>query len=97
MVPADVAGLFRATYGSYANPSPRPSSSASGPGLKISAIAWSADQPLALINGRIVKPGDTVDSAEITGITRTDVTLKRGGETVTLSLNPLLTQGTKQP
>jgi len=52
-------------------------------GLELQAIAWSGDPTsrIAVINGRIVREGGSVEDASIVRINQDDVVFKKGGET----------------
>ncbi|MFI4892787.1 MAG: hypothetical protein ACIAQ0_05045 [Phycisphaerales bacterium JB058] len=53
------------------------------PELTLTAVAIAAS-PTAIINGRLVRLGDTIDSFEIQQIDRTGVTLRGDGEEIHL-------------
>jgi hypothetical protein len=50
------------------------------PGLKLQALAWSDDKDrrMAVINGRIVHEGESVDGYQVITIRREDIILKEG-------------------
>ena len=50
--------------------------------LELQAIAWSSDPKsrLAVINGRVVREGDSIDSVHIMHIGKDEVIFKKGGE-----------------
>ncbi|MFC1811475.1 general secretion pathway protein GspB [Thermodesulfobacteriota bacterium] len=52
-------------------------------GLELQAIAWSGDtgSRIAVINGRIVREGGSVEDVSIVRINQDDVVFKKGGET----------------
>jgi hypothetical protein len=66
-----------------------PSQSAGEPDLKLDALVWSSNprSRFAVINGQIVRAGETVRGASITEIERDHVALKSGNRTWELRLN----------
>ncbi len=50
------------------------------PALKVSAIAWDAVSPTAIINDRLVREGDVIDGARVADITPSSVTMTFAGE-----------------
>jgi hypothetical protein len=66
-----------------------PSQSAGEPDLKLDALVWSSNprSRFAVINGQIVRAGETVRGASITEIERDHVALKSGSKTWELRLN----------
>jgi hypothetical protein len=67
------------------SPSPSPGET----DLKLDALVWSSNprSRFAVINGQIVRAGETVKGAAITGIERDHVALKSGNKTWELRLN----------
>ncbi|MDY6792020.1 MAG: hypothetical protein SWH54_12205 [Thermodesulfobacteriota bacterium] len=59
-----------------------PFKSAAGSGLKLQAIAWSSDpkQSIAVVNGRILREGSSVEGTLIIKIDKNDVSFQKGGE-----------------
>lgn len=59
-----------------------PFKSASGSGLKLQAIAWSSDSKkrIAVVNGRILREGSSIEGALIIRIDKNDVSFQKGGE-----------------
>ncbi len=55
------------------------------PVLKVSAIAWDAVSPTAIINDRLVREGDVVDGARVGKITPSSVTMTFAGESFSIS------------
>lgn len=55
------------------------------PALKVSAIAWDAVSPTAIINDRLVREGDVVDGARVGKITASSVTMTFAGESFSIS------------
>jgi hypothetical protein len=53
----------------------------------VGGILYSPATPIAYINGRAVKTGDTIDGATIISINKMTVTLEHKGQTFTLSVN----------
>jgi hypothetical protein len=66
-----------------------PSQSPGEPDLKLDALVWSSNprSRFAVINGQIVRVGETVKGASITEIERNHVALKSGTKTWELRLN----------
>lgn len=58
----------------------------SGPALELSGIAWSETRPAAVINGRVLVLGDTIDGFTVVGIEPDSVQLLGPAGTVTLEL-----------
>ena len=56
--------------------------SAGGSGLKLQAIAWSSDskERIAVINGRILREGSSIEGTLIVRIDKNDVFFQKGGE-----------------
>ncbi len=66
-----------------------PGGKAAGPrGWRLSGIWIREGERLALINGRLVRPGQTIDGARLLAITPTTVRLQRGERTLTVRLLP---------
>lgn len=59
-----------------------PFKSSGGSGLKLQAIAWSSDSKkrIAVINGRIIREGSSIEGALIIRIDKNDVSFQKGGE-----------------
>jgi len=59
-----------------------PFKSAGGSGLKLQAIAWSSDskESIAVVNGRILREGSSIEGALIVRIDKNDVSFQKGGE-----------------
>lgn len=59
-----------------------PFKSSGGSGLKLQAIAWSSDskERIAVINGRIIREGSSIEGALIIRIDKNDVSFQKGGE-----------------
>jgi len=59
-----------------------PFKSAGGSGLKLQAIAWSSDSKkrIAVVNGRILREGSSIEGALIIKIDKNDVSFQKGGE-----------------
>lgn len=64
--------------------SPKPAVQFSG--FKVSGVVWGPQGYRALINDRVVRPGDQVDGARIVRITAEGVELEKDGETRFLPL-----------
>ena len=66
-----------------------PSQSPGEPDLKLDALVWSSNprSRFAVINGQIVRAGETIKGASITEIERDHVALKSGNKTWELRLN----------
>ena len=56
-------------------------------GWSLSGIIFSAKDPIAFINGKTVRPGDTIDKAVVARIDKRSVTLTYNGRTLTLLVN----------
>ena len=54
--------------------------------VELGGIAWSEQRPFALINGRVVGPGDVVESLEVVRIEPRQVELRGDGERYLLRL-----------
>lgn len=59
-----------------------PFKSAGGSGLKLQAIAWSSDSKdrIAVVNGRILREGSSIEGVLIIEIDKNDVSFQKGGE-----------------
>ncbi len=59
-----------------------PFKSAGGSGLKLQAIAWSSDskESIAVVNGRILREGSSIEGALIIKIDKNDVSFQKGSE-----------------
>lgn len=59
-----------------------PFKSAGGSGLKLQAIAWSSDSKdrIAVVNGRILREGSSIEGVLIIRIDKNDVSFQKGGE-----------------
>ena len=59
-----------------------PFKSAGSSGLKLQAIAWSSDskERIAVVNGRILREGSSIEGALIIKIDKNDVSFQKGGE-----------------
>jgi len=59
-----------------------PFKSAGGSGLQLQAIAWSSDpkESIAVVNGRILREGSSIEGALIVRIDENDVSFQKGGE-----------------
>ena len=55
-------------------------------GLTLSGILWDADQPMAILNGQIVRVGETVEGYRVLEIAKDHVTVTDGSRV--LQLNP---------
>ena len=54
------------------------------PSLSVSAIAWDAVSPTAIINDRFVREGDVVEGARVAKIDPSSVTMSFAGQTFTI-------------
>ncbi len=54
------------------------------PALRVSAIAWDAVSPTAIINNRFVREGDTVDGARVVKINPSSVTMSFAGQSFSI-------------
>lgn len=69
--------------------SPRPApvvKNYSSSSLILEGIIYDEAKPLAIINGKVLKPGDSVNDATIESITATKVILRKNGTTQELSM-----------
>jgi hypothetical protein len=59
-----------------------PFKSAGGSGLQLQAIAWSSDskESIAVVNGRILREGGSIEGTLIVRINKNDVSFQKGGE-----------------
>ncbi len=59
-----------------------PFKSAGGSGLQLQAIAWSSDskESIAVVNGRILREGGSIEGTLIVRIDKNDVSFQKGGE-----------------
>ncbi len=59
-----------------------PFKSTGGSGLKLQAIAWSSDskESIAVVNGRILREGSSIEGTLIVRIDKNDVSFQKGGE-----------------
>ncbi|MBW1820454.1 MAG: general secretion pathway protein GspB, partial [Deltaproteobacteria bacterium] len=59
-----------------------PFKSAGGSGLKLQAIAWSSDSKdrIAVVNGRILREGSSIEGVLIIKIDKNDVSFQKGSE-----------------
>jgi len=55
-------------------------------GIKLEGIVWDKSRPMAVVNGKIVNPGDKIAGAEIVGITENKVIFRIGGRDIGLKL-----------
>jgi len=55
------------------------------PSLQIQGIIWGSDLPQAIINNKVLKIGDTIEEARITGISKDKVTVFFGNQKYDLS------------
>ncbi len=59
--------------------------------LELEAIIWSEDHPLAVINGKVVAPGDEVEGHLVLEIDKEEVSVvKPSGREVVLKFKPIL-------
>lgn len=65
-----------------------PGKPARAPGWHLSGIWIHEGRRLALINGRLVRPGQTVDGAKLVAVTPTTAKLQRGERIITVRLLP---------
>jgi len=86
-IPASRKVMKEKSYGSNrtkpkSTKSALPFKSAGGSGLKLQAIAWSSDskESIAVINGRILREGSSIEGASILKIDKNDVSFQKGGE-----------------
>ncbi|HOP06733.1 MAG TPA: hypothetical protein PLF13_05510 [candidate division Zixibacteria bacterium] len=54
---------------------------------RLSGIVYSPERPIAIINSKTVRVGDTIDKASVLEITPKEVTLQKDGRTFTLTVN----------
>jgi type II secretory pathway component PulC len=54
------------------------------PELQVSGLVWGAETPQAIINGKVVKIGDTVENARIENIGKSGVVIEFSGKKFTL-------------
>lgn len=58
-----------------------------GPSWHVNAIYISANEQKAMINGKIVRSGETVNGAKVTQILPTEVRLRKNNQRIVLQLN----------
>jgi hypothetical protein len=65
--------------------------SSGGTGLKLQAIAWSRDskESIAVVNGRILREGSSIEGSLIIKIDKNDVSFQKGGEQWKQKFGPL--------
>lgn len=56
--------------------------------LTLSGILWDAAQPLAIINGETLQPGETIDGFRVLSIEPASVVMTDGTETLQLQIAP---------
>jgi len=66
---------------------PRSIERTASPQWNLSGIVYSPADPLAIINGKMVRVGDAVDNAKVTKIEKKQVTLDYGGSSIILTVN----------
>ena len=49
-------------------------------GLLLEGIVWDKTQPMAMINGKIVEPGDKIEGVRIVKIHKTSVEIEKEGK-----------------
>lgn len=54
--------------------------------LTLEGIIYDATKPIAIINGKVVKPGDTIEDSTVENITATKVILRKNGTTQELTM-----------
>jgi len=86
-IPASRKAMKEKSYGdNRAKPksarSAIPFKSTGNSGLKLQAIAWSSDSKkrIAVVNGRILREGSSIEGALIVRIDKNDVSFQKGGE-----------------
>ena len=86
-IPASRKAMEEKSYGSNrakqkSARSAIPFKSAGGSGLKLQAIAWSSDskESIAVVNGRILREGGSIEGTLIVRINKNDVSFQKGGE-----------------
>ncbi len=69
--------LFRDPFGEEGGrpASPSPAATEETPFL-LQGVIWSSDHPQALINGKVVRPGDTINDAEVLDIRKDGVKMR---------------------
>ena len=55
-------------------------------GFDLSGILWDATQPIAVINGQMLRVGDELESYKVTQIAQDSVLLSDGSQTLTLAI-----------
>lgn len=92
-----IAALLRASspLSPPATPSPAPvmtpppaaRSAEEEPPLRLSGIIWDRENPIALVNGKSLSPGDVLSGARVVKITLESVTFRRGGKEFTVRVH----------
>lgn len=62
-------------------------------GVKLEGIIWDEENPIAVINDKVVSIGDEVAGAKIVGMTRNEVTFEVDGQQVELKLRIIEEEG----
>lgn len=57
------------------------------PQWTLSGIVYSGDSPMAVINGRAVREGDSIDGAQVVRVERRNVILDHEGRRITLTVS----------
>ena len=57
-------------------------------GLALSGILWDPSQPIAIINGQMLRVGEEIDGFRVVQIEQDHVGLSDGGQTFSLTLTP---------
>ena len=55
------------------------------PVLNVTGIIWNTDRPQAIINGKIVSTGDTINEAVIISIQKTEIKIAYKGKTMSIA------------
>ena len=55
-------------------------------GFDLSGILWDATQPIAIINGQMLRIGDALEGYRVTQIAQDSVSLSDGSQTLTLTI-----------
>ncbi|MFH1867882.1 MAG: general secretion pathway protein GspB [Candidatus Omnitrophota bacterium] len=52
------------------------------PDLKIQGLLWKSDMPQVIVNGQVLKLGDTIEGVKISDIKKEGITVEHGGRSV---------------
>lgn len=68
-------------------PAPTAGVAEGGPPLRLSGIIWDKENPIAIVNGKSLSPGEELSGARVMKITLESVTFRRGGKEFTVTVH----------